>query len=161
MAFFDWIALVLIAASMVIGLWRGFFYEVLVLVGWVAAFVGAQWFAADVAQWLPVGEPDASWRYAAAFILLFIVIAFIGGLIAALVRKLVSAVGLRPVDRTLGGLFGAARAVVALLAFAVVVHLLALGQEPWWQQSMSAPWIDAALQGIKPALPQKLASYLP
>ena len=161
MAFFDWIALVLVAASMVIGLWRGFFYEVLVLVGWIAAFVGAQWFAADVAQWLPVGEPDAPWRYAAAFILLFIAIAFAGGLVAALVRKLITVAGLRPVDRTLGGVFGAARAGVALLAFAVVVHLLALGQEAWWQQSMSAPWLDAALQGIKPALPQKLASYLP
>ena len=161
MAFFDWIALVLIAASMVIGLWRGFFYEVLVLVGWIAAFVGAQWFADDVARWLPVGEPEAPWRYAAAFILLFIAIAFVGGLVAALVRRLVTVVGLRPVDRTLGGLFGAARALVALLAFAVVVHLLELGQEAWWQQSMSAPWLDAALQGIKPALPQKLASYLP
>ena len=161
MAFFDWIALVLIAASMVIGLWRGFVYEVLVLIGWIAAFVCAQWFAADVAQWLPVGEPDASWRYAAGFILVFIGVAFAGGLVAALTRKLISAAGLRPVDRTLGGLFGAARAVVALLAFAVVVHLLTLGQEAWWQQSTSAPWLDAALQSIKPALPEKLASYLP
>lgn len=161
MAFFDWIALVLITASMVIGLWRGFVYEVLVLVGWLAAFVGAQWWAADVAQWLPVGEPDASWRYAAAFVLLFIAIAFAGGLVAAVMSKLISAAGLRPVDRTLGGLFGAARALVALLAFAVVVHLLTLGQEAWWQQSLSAPWLDSALQGIKPALPEKLASYLP
>lgn len=161
MAFFDWIALALIAASMVMGLWRGLVYEVLVLIGWLLAFLCAQWFAGDVALWLPMGAPDAPWRYAAAFIFVFIAVAFAGGLVAALTRKLISAAGLRPVDRTLGGLFGAARAGVALLAFAVVVHLLALSQEPWWAQSMGAPWLDAALQGIKPALPEKLASYLP
>lgn len=161
MAFFDWIVLVLIAVSMTLGLWRGFVYEVIGLAGWIAAFVGAQWFAGSLAPWLPIGEPDAPWRYAAAFILLFIAIAFLGGLIAALTRKLVTVVGLRPVDRTLGGLFGAARALVALLAFAVVVHLLALGTQAWWQASVSAPWLDTALQGLKPALPQKLASYLP
>lgn len=153
--------MLLIGASMLLGLWRGLVYEVIVLIGWIAAFLGAQWFAPAVSAWLPVGEPDAPWRYAAAFVLLFIVIAFAGGLAASLTRKLVTVAGLRPVDRVLGGFFGAARALVALLALSVIVHLLALGQEAWWQEARSAPWLDAALQGIKPTLPPKLASYLP
>ena len=153
--------MLLIGASLLLGLWRGLVYEVIVLAGWIAAFIGAQWFAPAVAQWLPVGEPDAPWRYAGAFILLFILIAFAGGLVAALSRKLVTAVGLRPVDRVLGGLFGTARAVVALMAVAVIVHLLALGQEAWWLEARSAPWLDAALHTVKPTLPPKLASYLP
>jgi membrane protein required for colicin V production len=70
-------------------------------------------------------------------------------------------VGLRPVDRLLGGVFGLARGAVALLATAVVVHLLALSDAAWWQESRSATVLDAALQGLKPALPEKLASYLP
>ena len=48
-----------------------------------------------------------------------------------------------------------------LLVVAVVVHVMALGQDGWWRESVSAPWLDAALQGLKPALPEKLASYLP
>jgi len=157
---FDWIAVALVAVSMATGLWRGLVFEVISLVGWIAAFLCAQWFAAEVGARLPFGAPDASWRYAAGFVLVFVGVAFAGGLVAAVTRKLVTAVGLRPVDRMLGALFGAARAALALLVVAVVVHVLALGQEAWWRGSATAPWLDAALQGLKPALPEKLASYL-
>jgi len=157
----DWIAVVLVAVSMLLGLLRGLVFEVILLAGWVAAFLCAQWLAEDVGRWLPFGEPAASWRYAAGFVLVFVAVAFSIGLVAALTRKLVAAIGLRPVDRVLGGVFGVARGAVALLAAAVVVHLLALSDSAWWHESRSAIVLDAALQGLKPALPEKLASYLP
>ncbi|MBO9513771.1 MAG: CvpA family protein [Variovorax sp.] len=161
MAVLDWIAVALVAVSMLLGLVRGLVFEVVLLAGWVAAFLCAQWLADDLGRWLPFGEPDASWRYAAGFVLVFVAVAFSIGLVAALTRKLVAAIGLRPVDRVLGGVFGAARGAVALLAAAVVVHLLALSDSAWWHESRSAIVLDAALQGLKPALPEKLASYLP
>lgn len=162
MALLDWIAVALLAVSLVLGLVRGLVFEVISLAGWVVAFFGAQWFAGDVAAWLPIsGDPEASWRYALAFVLIFIAVAFGVGLIAALTRKLIAAVGLRPVDRMLGAVFGLARGAVALLAVAVVVHLLSLSESAWWRESHSAIVLDAALQGLKPALPEKLASYLP
>jgi membrane protein required for colicin V production len=160
-ALLDWIAVALIVVSMLFGLVRGLVFEVISLVGWVVAFVVAQWFASDVAAWLPAGDPQASWRYPLAFVLLFVAVAFGVGLVAALTRKLIAAVGLRPVDRILGGAFGAARGAVALLVLAVVVHLLALSDSAWWHESRSAVVLDAALQSLKPALPEKLASYLP
>jgi membrane protein required for colicin V production len=157
----DWIAIVLLVASMLFGLVRGLVYEVILLAAWVAVFFCAQWFAADVGDWLPFGDPAGSWRYAAGFALVFVAVVFGVGLLAALVRKLVTAVGLRPVDRLLGAVFGLARGAVALLALAVVVHLLALSDAAWWQDSRSATVLDAALLGLKPTLPEKLASYLP
>jgi membrane protein required for colicin V production len=157
----DWVAVALLVISMLIGLVRGLVFEVISLAGWVAAFFCAQWFADDVGKWLPFGDPNATWRYAAGFVLVFIGVAFGVGLVAALIRKLITAVGLRPVDRLLGGVFGIARGAVALLALAVVVHLLALSDSAWWHESRSAIVLDAALQGLKPALPEKLASYLP
>jgi membrane protein required for colicin V production len=160
-ALLDWIAVALIVVSMLFGLVRGLVFEVISLVGWVVAFVVAQWFASDVAAWLPAGDPQASWRYPLAFVLLFVAVAFGVGLVASLTRKLIAAVGLRPVDRILGGAFGAARGAVALLVLAVVVHLLALSDSAWWHESRSAVVLDAALQSLKPALPEKLASYLP
>jgi len=160
-ALLDWIAVALIVVSMLFGLVRGLVFEVISLVGWVVAFVVAQWFASDVAAWLPAGDPQASWRYPLAFVLLFVAVAFGVGLVASLTRKLIAAVGLRPVDRILGGAFGAARGAVALLVLAVVVHLLALSDSAWWHESRSAIVLDAALQGLKPSLPEKLASYLP
>ena len=157
----DWIAVVLVAVSMLLGLLRGLVFEVILLAGWVAAFLCAQWLAEDVGRWLPFGEPAASWRYAAGFVLVFVAVAFSIGLVAAVTRKLIAAIGLRPVDRVLGGVFGVARGAVALLAAAVVVHLMALSDSAWWHESRSAIVLDAALQGLKPALPEKLASYLP
>jgi membrane protein required for colicin V production len=160
-ALLDWIAVTLIVVSMLFGLMRGLVFEVISLVGWVAAFIAAQWLASDVAAWLPFGEPQATWRYPLAFVLVFVAVAFGAGLVAALTRKLITVVGLRPVDRILGAAFGAARGAVALLVLAVVVHLLVLSDSAWWRDSLSAGVLDAALQGLKPALPEKLASYLP
>ncbi|MDM0011713.1 CvpA family protein [Variovorax sp. J22P168] len=161
MATLDWIAVALLLVSMLLGLVRGLVFEVISLAGWVLAFVAAQWLAEDVGRWLPLGDPAGSWRYAAGFVLVFVAVAFGVGLMAALTRKLIAAIGLRPVDRILGGVFGVARGAVALLAVAVVVHLLALSDSAWWHDSRSAVVLDAALQGLKPALPDKLASYLP
>ena len=161
MALFDWLALALIVISMLYGLVRGLVFEVISLAGWVAAFLCAQWFADSVATWLPFGEVDAAWRYPLAFVLVFVAVAFGVGLVASITRKLVTVVGLGPVDRMLGGMFGAARGAVALLTVAVVVHLLALSDSAWWHESRGAFVLDAALQGLKPALPEKLASYLP
>lgn len=161
MALFDWIAVMLIAVSLLMGLWRGLVYEVLSLAGWIAAFLCAQWLAGGLAAVLPFGDPEAPWRYGVAFALIFIVVAFVGGAIASMTRRLITVAGLRPVDRSLGALFGVGRAAVALLAIAVVVHVMAWHDQAWWRESAGAPFIDAALQGLKPALPQKLASYLP
>jgi membrane protein required for colicin V production len=160
-ALLDWIAVTFVVVSMLFGLVRGLVFEVISLAGWVAAFIMAQWLASDVAAWLPFGDPQATWRYPLAFVLVFVAVAFGVGLVAALTRKLIAAVGLRPVDRILGGAFGAARGVVALLVLAVTVHLMALSDSAWWRDSLSANVLDAALQGLKPALPEKLASYLP
>lgn len=161
MALFDWIAIALLVVSMLLGLFRGLVFEVISLAGWVAAFIAAQWLADGIAAWLPFGDPEAAWRYPLAFVLVFVAVAFAAGLAAALLRKVITVVGLRPVDRVLGGAFGVLRGAVALLIVAVVVHLLALSDSAWWHESRSAGVLDAALQGLKPALPEKLASYLP
>lgn len=157
----DWIAVVLLVVSMLVGLVRGLVFEVMSLAGWVAAFLCAQWFAEDVGRWLPFGDPAATWRYAAGFVIVFVAVVFGVGLVAALSRKLIAVVGLRPVDRVLGGAFGLARAGLALLALGIVVHLTALSESAWWRESSTATVLDAALRGLKPALPEKLASYLP
>lgn len=161
MALLDWAVVAALVLSVLVGMWRGLVFELMSLAGWVVAFLLAQWQAETVAAWLPIGAPDAAWRYALAFVLVFVAVAFVAGLVTALVRRLIVAAGLRPVDRTLGAAFGFARGVVALLVIAVAIHLFSLGESAWWRESKSAAVLDLALQGVKPALPGKLASYLP
>jgi membrane protein required for colicin V production len=157
----DWVVLSVLALSVLLGLWRGLVYEVLSVLNWLAAFLLAQWLAADVARYMPLGQAGEAFQYAAAFAVVFIAALIVGGLLAWLTKKLVAAAGLAPVDRALGGVFGLVRGTVAVLALAVVVHLTGLKSGAWWYESMTAGVATAALRGLKPAVPDRFGTYLP
>ena len=161
MPLLDWIFIAVLCISLVVGLWRGLVYELLSVVNWVAAFVLAQWFAPAAAQWLPLGGATEVVRYGAGFVLVFVLSLFAGGLVVFLISKLVAAVGLRPVDRVLGAVFGLVRGVVILLVLAVVVGLTPMATGPWWQASTGAGIATVSLQGLRPVLPQEFGKYLP
>jgi membrane protein required for colicin V production len=156
----DWIFLAVLVASLVLGAWRGLVYEVLSVLGWAVSFYAAQWFAPQVATMLPLQSAAEPVRYAAAFVLVFIAALFAAGLLAFLLKKLVEAMGLRPVDRTLGAAFGVLRGLILLLAATVVMSMTALRTSNWWQESRGAPLLEAALKGLKPVLPEQFAKYL-
>lgn len=160
MAAVDWIFLAVLALSLLIGAWRGLVFEVLSLLGWLVSFYVAQLFAPEISTRLPMTSVSEPVRYAAAFVLLFIVSVFAAGLLSVLVKKLIEAIGLRPVDRTLGALFGLARGVILLLVTAVVMTMTTLHESGWWQESKGAPVLTAALHGLKPLLPEQFARYL-
>lgn len=157
----DWILSAILAASMLLGVWRGLVYEVLSVIGWIAAFVLAQWFAPTVAAQLPMESSGDTLRYAAAFVLVFVASVFAAGLISALMKKLISAVGLRLVDRMFGAIFGLFRGVILLLAVSVVVHMTALQESEWWLESKGAPMLITLLKGLRPMLPEKFGAFLP
>ena len=138
MAVLDWLILALLLVSLLLGAWRGLVYEVLSVLSWLAAFVLAQWLAPDVAARLPMAGSAEPVRYAAGFVLVFVAAAFAGGLLAWLVKKLVEAVGLRPVDRTLGAAFGLLRGAVLLLGVALVVVMTPLRETEAWRESVGA-----------------------
>ena len=157
----DWVFIAIMAASFLLGAWRGLVYEVLSVVSWIAAFVLAQMSAPDVAKLLPMGQAPEAARYAAAFVLVFIVVVFAGGLLAWLTKKLVEAVGLRPVDRALGAGFGLVRGALLLMAIAIVVNMTPLHRDGWWTESKGAGMSTAAVKHLKPVLPERFGQYLP
>lgn len=161
MAPLDWVVAAVLLASLLLGAWRGLVYEVLSVMGWIAAFVLAYLFAPEAGQWLPMGGAGEAARYAGGFLVVFIGVLFGSGLVAWIISKLVAAVGLRPIDRTLGAMFGALRGVLLVLAFAVVVLLTPLKSAGWWTESMSAGAAKAVLQGLKPVVPGPFGRYLP
>ena len=160
MAPVDWILLSVLVFSLLLGAWRGLVYEVLSVLGWAVSFYVAQWWAPQVALWLPIQSASEPLRYAAAFVLVFIAAVFAAGLLASVLKKLVEAIGLRPVDRTLGAAFGLLRGVILLLAATVVMDMTALKSSAWWQSSKGAVALEAALKGLKPVLPEQFAKYL-
>ena len=160
MATVDWVFLAVLGFSMLLGAWRGLVYEVLSVLGWAVSFYAAQYFAPQVASWLPLQSSSETVRYAAAFVLVFVAAVFAAGLFAFVIKKLVAAIGLRPVDRTMGAAFGLVRGVILLLAAAVVVDMTALKNSAWWQESKGASLLAVTLTGLKPLLPEPFAKYL-
>jgi membrane protein required for colicin V production len=161
MAALDWVFVAVLAVSFFVGAWRGLVYEVLSVMSWIAAFIVAQWLAPEAAGWLPVDRAPEAGRYAMGFIVVFIAVVFAGALLAWLVKKLIEAVGLRPVDRTLGAAFGLVRGAILLMAVAVVVNMSPARSAVWWTESKGAGVSLAALKGLKPVLPERFGQYLP
>jgi membrane protein required for colicin V production len=161
MLWIDWALLAVLFLSALLGVWRGLVYEVLSVAGWVAAFVLAQAYASEAAVWLPLDGFSVPLQLAAGFAVVFIATAFVGGLVAWMVKKWVESVGLRPVDRVLGGAFGLVRGAVILLGAAVVVSMTPLHQQGVWQASRGADMLSATLHEVKPLLPESVARYLP
>ena len=108
----DWILLAILGLSLLLGLWRGIVQGVLSLAGWVAAFYVSQMYAPMAAAWLPMEGSSQMLRYAAGFVVVFIAVLVVTVLVSWMVKKLISAVGLGPLDRLLGSLFGLMRGVV-------------------------------------------------
>ena len=157
----DWILLAVLGLSFLLGIWRGIVQEVLSLVGWVAAFYVSQMYAPMAAAWLPMEGSSQMLRYAAGFVVVFIAVLVATVLISWVVKKLVSAVGLGPLDRLLGSVFGLLRGVVILLAATVIVGMTPMRETEAWRQAQGAQWLQQMLHVLKPVLPADFGKYLP
>ncbi len=161
MATLDWIFCGVLLLSLALGAWRGLVYEVLSVASWVLAFFVAQWVAPDLAHRLPLIEAAATVRYVVAFVLVFVLAVFVGGLFAALAKKLFSAAGLQPADRALGAGFGVVRGVLIVLLATMIVALTPAREQPWWREAAGVEIASAVLEGLKPVLSPLLGKYLP
>ena len=157
----DWILLAVLSLSLLLGLWRGIVQEVLSLAGWVAAFYVSQMYAPMAAAWLPMEGSSQMLRYAAGFVVVFVAVLVATVLVSWVVKKLVSAVGLGPLDRLLGSLFGLMRGVVILLAVTVFVGMTPMRETDGWKQAQGAQWLQQFLHVLKPVLPADFGKYLP
>lgn len=144
---------VLVLASALFGAMRGLVGVIASLVAWI----GAGWFAfrhgAELAFWFSNdGQPGAT-ELLGGYVVAFVGVLVLVGLVGWIVRKLVHAVGLSGVDRFLGLLLGLARgALIACIAI-VVLAFSRLPQEPAWAESRA---VAVLLPGA-----QWLARWLP
>ncbi len=160
-AWVDAVLLGLLAISVVIGLVRGFVFELMSLAGWVVAYFAAQWLTPLVSPHIPVGAPASAVNHAASFVVTFIAALLAWALISRLLRMLIHASPLSFIDRLLGGFFGLVRGLMLALAIATVVSMTPLIKSKPWQASQAAPWLQAGLSALRPLLPPQLSQHLP
>lgn len=157
MTAFDYGVLGIVGLSVIVSIWRGVVREVLALLSWIVAFAVAQAYAAAFAAWLPRALANASLRLLVAFVVLFVLALLLAALISMLVSRLVRSVGLGPVDRGVGAIFGLVRGMLAVLILVLLCGLTSVPQHPVWREAMLSPPLEAIAVSVAPMLPDELS----
>ena len=141
MTWADWAIVAVLGLSALISVVRGFVKEVVSLLIWVAAAVIASIFHDQLAVWMVDWISTPSLRMLTAWILLFVAVLIVGGILNYLLGKLVEATGLSGTDRLLGLLFGLARGLIVLMVIVIILpSVLPVDQDLWWQESTLIPY---------------------
>jgi membrane protein required for colicin V production len=157
---FDYLVLFILVSSVVISTMRGLVKEILSLVGWVAAFVVANAFGAKLAPMLPSVIPGEAVRMIVAYIVLFLGVRVLMGLLALAIGALIEASGLSLADRGLGGLFGLGRGIVIVLAGVILCGMTSIPQQAFWKDALLSPMAETGARTVKPFLPAAFAQHV-
>jgi membrane protein required for colicin V production len=140
----DVLILVVLLGSTLIGLLRGFVREAVSLVFWIAAIWAAWHFGRLVEPHLGglLADPNvAPWVGRLVVLVLVLLIGWIAGM---LLGYLTRSMGLGPLDRVIGLLFGIVRGMVLVGLMIIGAELLHLNHEEWWNRSKLVPYGETA-----------------
>ncbi len=154
----DFVVVGILLLSLLLGVWRGLIYEVMALLGWPLAFVLSKLFAGHLAPLLPLHQE--TWRNAAAYVLVFIVVLIVWNVIARLLSKLLKAIGTGWLDRVMGGLFGLMRGALMVLVLVWLAGLTHFPARPVWHAAMLSDTLEHAALLTKAWLPYNLAQRI-
>jgi membrane protein required for colicin V production len=156
----DYSILAIVAASVLISLWRGFTKEALSLAGWVIAAWVALSFADKLQVLLEPYIQVPSLRLIVAFAILFIATLFVAGFINYLAVQLIKKTGLSGTDRMIGIFFGVARGCVVVAVLVLVGGMTPMPQDPWWNQSQLMHYFQDMAIWLRQFLPADIAKSI-
>ncbi|MBS1189445.1 MAG: Colicin production protein [Rhodocyclaceae bacterium] len=160
MNIFDYVVIGIVAASLLLGLWRGVVGEAIALAAWVLAFFAAMHFGSDIAQSVFLGIEDKGLRAMAGFAAVFIGVLVVMALVRLAASSLIKALGLGLSDRLLGLVFGVARGAMIAVALVAVGGMTSAPRQDWWQEAtLSAP-LETAVLAVRPWLPPDFAKRI-
>lgn len=160
MTSFDYVVIAIVAASVVLGIWRGVLGEIIALAAWVMAFFAAKWWGAEVARVVFAGIADPAVRIVAAWVAVFVAVLMVMALLRLAVRGLLKALGLSLTDRLLGVIFGLARGLLIVLVLVAVGGMVSVAKEKWWSEAYFSAPLETAVLASKPWLPPEVAKRI-
>jgi membrane protein required for colicin V production len=140
----DYILVVLMAISGLVGVLRGFIREALSVLVWILALWGAARYGGQLGPLLGGVLEDPVLQLWAGRTLAFVGILFAGSLLGWLAGYLIRNSAVTGTDRVLGLLFGLARGVIAIVLVILVLEEAGFASESWWQRSKLIPYAAAA-----------------
>ena len=154
MTSFDYAVIAVIVLSALMGWWRGFMYELFSLIGWLAAYIVARTFSAELLPFVPAAVGEHNVRSAAAFATLFIATLIMGALFAWFLARLAKFAGLAGMDGKFGAIFGMLRGGLVVIALVWLGGLTDLPQLPFWRDALTSKPLQEAALYAKDYLPQ-------
>lgn len=161
MTSFDYLVLAILLISALLGLMRGLVKEVLSLCAYLAAFLGAIWWGPKVSNWLSIYIENPLLRTGVSYVVVFLVVLLLVGLLNMTLATLIDKTGLTPADHGLGALFGFMRGLLLVLVLVMLAGYTELPAEPWWTEARLSGAMVHAVQQLKQWLPPSVASWLP
>jgi len=152
----DYVLIGIIAVSTLISLLRGFLREILSLVTWILAGALALMFTPQMASLLDSTIEIPALRAVVAFVVLFVVVLILGGVVSYLINQVVKKNGLSGADRVLGLIFGLARGLVIVIVLVFLVGLTPMAQDEWWSGSMLVDALSRTTGWLERFLPDEL-----
>lgn len=158
---FDYIVLVIVILSVLLGWWRGLVYEVLSLLSWITAYFVAKSWAAEFTPYMPAVLESEVLKSAAAFVAVFIATLILCGVAAWALNKLIKSFGLDwRTDGVAGAIFGFFRGCLLVLVLVLLAGLTKLPQTAFWRDALlSKPLQNVAFLG-KDVLPDEMAKRI-
>ena len=163
----DIVIVVIFLFSTIMAFFKGFVRSIISLITWIAAIVLALTQAEQVAMLLPesmdtlslpLGDKDygSSVRVSAAFLLIFIGVLILGGLVNFIFGQIMKAQNLKGMDRALGMLFGLIRAsAIMVILIMLASAFTSLQETEGWKNSLLIPPFESAAQWTVSKLPDQ------
>lgn len=131
----DYVIAGVLILSLLTGLIRGFFKELISLAIWVLAGWFSLLYAKPVAALLGHYIQDGTLRLVVSYVVIIVGTLFAGGLCSSFIGFIMQRTGLTGTDRLLGFVFGAIRGVLVVSLFMVVFRLTGMPEEEYQKKS--------------------------
>ena len=145
----DYLVIVAIIVSAVVGAMRGFLRESVAVGAWLIALFLAWHFSDLIAPHLGGLMSDSEVRPWAARIIIVALVLLLGAGIGATLGHFVRLSIFSGMDRLLGFFFGLLRGFVLLGVFVILGQLLRLPGEAWWRHSLLIPYGESVANGLR------------
>lgn len=152
----DYIILVILVLSAIMGLVRGLLREAIAVITWFLAIVLA-WSLASTLE--PVlggvleGSPLRIW---AARVIIFVGVLLVGSAISVVAGHYVRVSLFAGMDKFLGFVFGIIRGIVIVGVLTIAVQALRMDEDPSWKRSKLMPYAIGVADGLRAIVGEKL-----
>jgi membrane protein required for colicin V production len=156
----DWVLLLIVGVSGVLGLLRGMIGVVMSLVAWLLAGLAAYLFGGDVGRSL-VTDGQLGWgEYLGGYALSFAVVWIAVALVGFVIRRLVHGVGLSGVDRLFGFGLGMVRGLFFACVLLLMLGLTSIPGKRAWHESVGVTVLLPVAQWMRGAMPPSMAQRI-